>query len=162
MKIYNEDGLVNHRGPRQIAEPQEEPEQKDPVTLLEQAIARDDVRRAVAAAMLLPLDASIGEVVKTAIDRDEVLDKVFLAQAIADDRWNQAPAVAFPAFVASCAAFVLWAGGMPHVATDAQGRAFRRDMHIAAAADQDETSPIRLKPTATELRHREAVRRWWA
>lgn len=86
MKTYNADGLVDHRGSRKIVEHVEAREEAPKKTLaetLEEAIARDDVRAAVAVSFGLPANASIGEVVKTAIDRDFLLNTIDHAQKLA-------------------------------------------------------------------------------
>lgn len=154
MKTYNPDGLVEHRGPRA----KRSAPGKSLTTLLEEAVARDDVRSAVAVWLGLPATVTAGEVVKTAVDRDFLLNTIDYARKVSE----QPPVIAWPAFLATYALFTLWAGGMPHVPTEDQARAFRHLTHQTLAAGPRETSPIRLKPTAVELRHRDAVRRWWS
>lgn len=158
MKMHNEDGLVEHRGPRRKTLKAWE---KTPATVLEEALERADVRSAVAVWFGLPPVASIGEVVKTAIDREILRETISYARKLAAAP-TVAPTLAFPAFVATCAAFVLWASGqVPQVPSEAQAAGLRHLAHHAMAAGSDEPSPIRLKPTAAELRHWDSVRRWW-
>ena len=168
-KIYNHDGLVDHRPTRRKPQPE-----KTPVQLLEDAIA-DPARRAVVAQALgLVRDASVGYVMAEAIRRDVVAEATTHAKAPEWDGtkldgeplqardYHQPPVVAWPAFLATCAAFAFWAAGqVPHVPTEPQARVFRHLAHQAVAAGPGEASPINLKPTEAELRHRDAVRRWW-
>lgn len=175
MKTYNTDGLVEHRAIRR--KPQTETEtEKAPVQLLEEAINDSASRAVVAQALGLVHDASFGHVMAEAIRRDVVAEATIHAKAPTWDGtkldgeplqardYHQPPVVAWPAFLATCALFALWpAGQVPHAPSEDQARAFRHLAHQTVAAGARETSPLRLKPTAAELRNRKAVRDWgWA
>lgn len=150
-RITNDDGLVEHQG---------RPRRKSLATLLEEAVASDDVRAAVASWLGLPAVACVGEVVKTAIDADRLLDTLDYARSIAGPASTTITIggqsfITYGPFLVTCAAFALWASGqVPHVPTASEARSFRHLSNIAAAADRDEPSPIRTTLTADERRVR--------